>query len=263
MNFEPFVNNSQLFLLIFMRIFAMVQIAPLLSSSAIPQIAKIGLSGFTAIVIFPMVQKAGYTIPENGLAFGALILGEIAIGIIIGFFLIIFYTSFLVAGQIFSMQMGFAASQVFDPLAQIQIPIMGQFLNLIAMFVFISISGFQKLFLIGVYRSFQSLRAYDFVSQKYHIFKFLFGSLTKLFEQALIISFPILGTLLLVTVTMGLLAKAAPQMNLLMLGFPVKIGVAFLLLFLALPFIMEKFVDVINMSFDEIQVFVTRNGVSG
>jgi flagellar biosynthetic protein FliR len=98
----------------------------------------------------------------------------------------------------------------------------------------------------------------DFVSQRDYIFRLFIGSLGKLFEQALIISLPILGTLFLVSITMGLLAKAAPQMNLLMMGFPVAIGVAFLILFLALPFLMEAFGKIIDASFYKLLELIGR-----
>ncbi len=63
------------------------------------------------------------------------------------------------------------------------------------------------------------------------------------------VSFPILGTLMLISITIGLLAKAAPQMNLLMMGFPVAIGVALLVLFLSMPFIVAAFARIIEDGF--------------
>jgi flagellar biosynthetic protein FliR len=146
--------------------------------------------------------------------------------------------------------MGFGASQVFDPLAQIEIPLLGQFLNLVAMFVFVFTSGFQKIFLTGVYYSFQSVRAVDLVLLREDLLTSILQSLSELFQNALIISFPILGTLFLVQVVMGLLAKAAPQMNLLILGFPISIFVAFLILFVGMPIIAEAFERVIDEGFD-------------
>ena len=246
---DDIAANAQVFLLVLARVIALVQVAPLISSAAIPQIAKIGISFFAAVVVFPWVQSIGYPIPESGLAFAALILGEALVGIIIGFILQIIYAAFLVAGQFFSLQMGFGASQVFDPLAQIQIPIMGQFLNVIAMFVFISIGGFQRIFLVGVYRSFEAVRAVDFVLQREYIFRLFLTSLGELFQHSLLIAFPIVGTLFLVSISMGLLAKAAPQMNLLMMGFPIAIAVSFLILFLTLPLLMEAFGRIIDASF--------------
>ena len=252
MFFYTLAENSQLFLLIIVRVFALITVAPLLSSSALPPIVKAALSLFTAIAIFPEVQRAGYAIPETGLAYTALLVGEAGIGIITGFFLQLIFTSFLVAGQFFSMQMGFGASVVFDPLAQVQIPIMGQMLNNFAMFIFLAAGGFYKVFLIGVYQSFNSLNAYTLMQHKDHIFTMTATGISKLFETSLIISMPILGTLFLISISTGLLAKAAPQMNLLMMGFPIAILTAFFIIFFSLPFLIEKFSRIINFSFTEI-----------
>ncbi|NOY10074.1 MAG: flagellar biosynthetic protein FliR [Spirochaetes bacterium] len=250
--FDLTIKNFQLFLIILFRILAMVEVAPLLSSSLIPQLAKVGLSFFTAVVVYPWVVQMGYQIPDNAVQYFMLVIGEVLIGIIIGFFLTLIYAAFLVAGQFFSLQMGFGASQVYDPLAQIQIPLMGQFLNLIAMLVFLSINGFQKFMLVGVMRSFQTIKAIDLVTGRDYLVQLFIRSLGKLFANALTIAFPVLGTLLLISISMGLLAKAAPQMNLLMMGFPIAIGVGFLILFLTIPFLVSAFERIIDMSFNSL-----------
>lgn len=261
METDVLLQNLELFILIFVRIFALISIAPLLSSSGLPGIAKVGLGLFTAVVVFPWVAEQGYFIPQSGFAYAMLMVGEIFIGLILGFMLTVIYSAFLLSGQLYSMQMGFGASMVYDPLAQIQIPLMGQFINLMAMLIFVIVGGFQKIFLMGVLRSFESIKAVDLLYITEPLLKLVLRSLTILFEQALIIAFPVLGVLLLISVSMGLLAKAAPQMNLLMLGFPIKITMAFLMLFLAMPFIVEAFNRVIDSSFFELVNFL--NNFSG
>ena len=74
--------------------------------------------------------------------------------------------------------------------------------------------------------------------------------------QALTISFPILGTLVLVYVTMGLLAKAAPQMNLLLMGFPIAIGTAFIILILLMPLLVGTFSRLIDGGFDTLATII-------
>lgn len=231
-----------------------------MSSTAIPQIAKIGFSFFVAAVIFPTIVVQGYAIPPDPFHFFLLVLGEILIGIIIGFFLTVVYASFQVAGQFFSLQMGFGASEVFDPLAQIEIPLLGQFLNLVAMLVFLTMGGFQKFMIKGVGASFKALKAVDLVLENERLFAVFTGGLGRLFEAALMISFPILGTLFIISVSVGLLAKAAPQMNLLMIGFPIAIGVAFLILFVTMPFLMETFGKIIDASFEGISSLLMNMG---
>jgi flagellar biosynthetic protein FliR len=252
------VGNAQLFLLVFVRILAIVELAPLLSSGGVPQIAKIGLSFFTAVVVFPSVYATGYPIPGSALEYILLLMGEALIGILVAFFLVIIYSAFNMAGEFFSLQMGFGASQVFDPLAQIEIPIMGQFINSIAMFIFILVNGFQKLFLYGILGSFKAVRAIDFVTHRDAVFQTMAGSLPNLFQTSLVIAFPILGTLLLVSVSMGLLAKAAPQMNLLTMGFPITITVAFITIFLTLPFLVEAMSNIVSQSYDSLAVLLTN-----
>ena len=257
---EALVTNIQLFLLVFFRIIAMVELAPLFSSSSIPQLAKIGMSLFVSASVFPGVLASHYAIPENAVDYALLVLGEVAIGLLIGFILNLIFSAFQLAGQFFSLQMGFGASEVFDPLSQVEIPLMGEFLNLIAMLVFIAISGTGKFLLVGVMRSFEYLRAVDLVTHREGIVQLLISGLGGLFQSALVISFPILGTLLLVSIVMGLLARAAPQMDVLTMGFPVSIGVAFIVLFATLPLLMTAMERIIDGSFQTLGTFIAGAG---
>lgn len=241
MSLYGIAENSQLFFLLFARIFVLLRTAPLVSGDGLPGIARVGLSLMTAWVIFPWIYEAGYPIPDSGLAYALLAVGEGLVGMIMGLFLTIVFTTFQTAGQFFSLQMGFGASQVFDPLSQVEMPLIGQFFNLVAMFVFMTTEGFNRIFLVGVLRSFEAIRAVDVLLANEELALLMMHSLSALFEQALILSLPILGTLLLVNVSLGLMAKAAPQMNLLMLGFPAAILVAFTIMFLTLPMIMGAF----------------------
>jgi flagellar biosynthesis protein FliR len=242
----------------------MVEIAPLLSSDAIPQTVKASLSLFVSAMVLPYVVETGYRLPTDPVQYFLLILGEALIGIIIGFMLVMIFAVFQMAGEFFSLQMGFGASEVFDPLAQVEIPLMGQFFNLAAMFVFLSIGGFYKFMLVGVYRSFGAVRAVDLVERRDVLLQLFSQGLGQLFASALTVSLPILGTLLLVSVAMGLLAKAAPQMNVLVMGFPVAIGVAFLLLFATLPFLLETFGGLIDATFEKLlRVYADLHGAGG
>jgi len=251
----PFADFN-LFVLVAVRVLAMIEVAPLLSSQGIPQVAKVGLAGFAAAAVFPAVKAMGYAVPDDGAAYALLLVGEAMIGLIMGFFLSIVYSAFTTAGQFFSLQIGFGASETYDALAEIEIPLMGQFLNLIAMFVFVATSGFQKLFLIGVQGSFSSMRAADLAARRDDLVPFLVKSIGALFQNALILSLPVLGTLFIVSVAMGLLSKAAPQMNFLTEGFPISLLVTFFVMVSALPFMMEAFSHLIEASFDDLGILV-------
>jgi flagellar biosynthetic protein FliR len=250
------------FLLVAARALAIVETSPLLSSESIPQTAKIALAGFAAYAVFPGALVGEWELNPYGLYFFLLLIGEAIIGVITGFFLTIIFSAFSTAGQFFSLQMGFGASETFDPLSQIENPLMGQFLNLVAMLVFLAAGGFQELFLGGFWRSVQSINIVSLVEGREQVVSMLLAGLSRLFLDAIIISMPILGTLFLTSLSTGLISKAAPQINILSEGFPISITVAFLLIFATMPFMVEGFSRVIESGFRAIQDLYTRVGAA-
>ncbi|HOJ99057.1 MAG TPA: flagellar biosynthetic protein FliR [Termitinemataceae bacterium] len=259
---EEILAKAPLFILIATRALALIETAPLLSSDAIPQVAKVALAGFSAFVIFPQAPQLALPSDALNLTFLFMVIGEALIGVILGFFLTIVYSAFASAGQFFSLQMGFGASETYDPLAQIENPLLGQYLNIIGMLTFVSIEGFQQLFQGGLLRSFQTLSVSALVTGREGVFKLLLGGLVNLFIDALVISMPILGTLFLVSLAMGLLSRAAPQINILTEGFPLSITVAYILILVSMPFLIESFAYVINRGFFELESFLAKVGRS-
>lgn len=250
---EEIVNNAPYFLLVAVRCLALIFTTPLLSSSAVSRVAKIALAGCVSFIIFPTVYNAPYDFAPYSLEYILFLLGEALIGIITGLFVSCIFAAFSSAGQFFSLQMGFSAAEAYDALAQVENPLMGQFFNLCAMLCFIQIDGFKTLFLGGIFRSFEALSAYSFVLHKDSFMTFIAGSLSDLFFSALMIALPMIGTLFIINVTMGLLSKAAPQMNLLSEGLPITILSSFLLLTLLIPKLVNYFIGFIQSSFGDFQ----------
>jgi len=272
------LNFGPVFLLIAARALAMILVAPLLSSEAIPMIAKIALAGLAAFAVIPTAEvfmqqnspNGIVTLPGGslsdlrqevfGLRFGLLVAGEAFIGIIIGFYMTIIFAAFSTAGQFFSLQMGFGASETFDPVAQIENPLMGQYFNLVSMLIFVTIGGFHQLFLGGFWRSVQTINIIYLVEGREPVVTMIVSGLSRLFLDAIVISLPILGTLFLTSLTTGLISKAAPQVNILSEGFPISILTAFLLIFASLPFMIEAFNRVIDSGFANIQSLYIQIG---
>jgi len=272
------LSFGPVFLLIAARALAMIEVAPLLSSDAIPQHAKIALAGLAAFAVLPtaevffaanspsgLVTLPGGTVSDLryeafSLRFILLVIGEGIIGIIIGFYMTVIFAAFSTAGQFFSLQMGFGASETFDPLSQIENPLMGQYLNLVSMLIFVTIGGFHTLFLGGFWRSVQTINIISLVEGREPIVTMMASGLSRLFMDAIVISLPILGTLFLTSLTTGLISKAAPQINILSEGFPISISVAFVLIIASLPFMTEAFVRVIDSGFKNIETLYTQIG---
>jgi len=272
------LSFGPVFLLIAARALAMIQVAPLLSSEAVPQVAKIALAGLAAFAVIPTAEVFMASNSPNGvvtlpggtisdlrhevfsLRFLLLIAGEAMIGLIIGFYLTIIFASFSTAGQFFSLQMGFGASETFDPVAQVENPLMGQYFNLVSMLIFVTIGGFHQLFLGGFWRSVQTINIISLIEGREHVVGMLASGLSRLFLDAIVISLPILGTLFLTSLTTGLISKAAPQVNILSEGFPISILTAFVLIFASLPFLVESFTRVLDSGFSNIQSLYIQIG---
>ena len=130
---------------------------------------------------------------------------------------------------------------------------MGQYLNLVSMLIFLVIGGLDKLFLGGFWKSVQSINIIMLIEGREPVITLIAGGLARLFMDAIVISLPILGTLFLVSLTTGLISKAAPQINILSEGFPISITCAFILIYFSLPFMTEAFGHVIEGGFAGIQ----------
>jgi flagellar biosynthetic protein FliR len=262
------VDNAASFLLIFARCFALIMTVPLLSSRAVSSVVKVALAGYIAFLIFPHVR---YNLPLSvigayggfNLHYALLVMGEGLMGIITGLFVSLLFVAFSSAGQFFSFQTGLGASEVYDTLSQVENPLLGQFLNLIAMMLFLQVQGFQRLFLGGTLRSFQALSTASLITHQDTFYRFLLGGLSKLFLDALLIALPVMGVLFLVSLTMGLLSKAAPQMNLLSEGLPITILTAFFILTLLFPTMCNFFVNTFEAAFRTLEQFFANVGTIG
>ncbi len=157
--------------------------------------------------------------------------------------------------------MGFSASEVYDAMSQVENPLMGQYLNLIAMLVFMQNHWFQTLFTGALATSFKSISAFSIVTHNSELVRFMLSGLTTLFRDSLVIALPLMGVLFLINVAMGILSKAAPQMNLLAEGFPVLILTAFFVLTLIMPQFTDYFIQSFRTGFARLEnLFVSLGG---
>lgn len=230
---------------------------------------RVALAGFMAFNLIGQVDFSSYSAflaPEQIFTaqFIMLLVGEALLGVITGFYITIIFSAFSSAGQFFAFQMGFSASEVYDALSQVENPLMGQYLNLIAMLIFMQTRLFQKLFLGGLISSFKTLNAYSIVNDMLSggfLPRFMMRGLTELFANALVISLPIIGTLMLITISTGILSKAAPQMNLLSEGFPVMLLTSFFILTALMPSLIDAFSRCFDGGFARLeQLFLSLGG---
>ena len=267
---DRIVASAPLYLLVAARCFTLIMTLPLFSSRTVPRIAKVALAFYLSYFVFNRLSLssspfASYTayITSSGnfnLEYILLLLGEGIIGLIIGFFVAIIFGAFSTAGQFFAFQMGFSAAEAYDALSQVENPLMGQYLNFLAMLVFLNNRWFQKLFINGLNASFDSLNAFSVATNTKGLMTFMLSGLSSLFYNAMIIALPLMGTLFLINVAMGILSKAAPQMNLLSEGFPVLMLTAFFVITALMPDLLDLFEQSFEAGFHQLQNLFIRMG---
>jgi flagellar biosynthesis protein FliR len=266
---DQIIVYAPVYLLVAVRCFALVMTLPLFSVKAVPRIAKVALAGYMAYLVLPQINFSVYEpyIAADGafsLEYILLLAGEAMIGVITGFYVTIIFSAFSTAGQFFSFQMGFSASEVYDSLSQVENPLMGQYLNMIAMLIFLQNRWALRLFTGGLIASFKTLTAFSLVAGRETIVRFFISSLTQLFADALVIALPIMGTLFLISVSMGLMSKAAPQMNLMSDGFSIMLLMTFFIIAVLMPQLCDYFTHSFDAGFSRLErlFILLRNGGS-
>jgi len=231
-----FLYNFQLFMLVLMRMLGLFAVSPFFSSPMIKTTLRVMIAFLVTIVIFPLVGTMKIVIPDNLYFYFLLVAMEVIIGLIIGFLASVFFAIFQMSGQYFSMLMGLGISEVLDPLTQVQIPVVGQMLTLTALLVFFSIHG-EHLLLSALVQSYHTLPILNFVDPRSVslLTKHFMTTFSQLFFLSMKLALPIMGTMIVLMVSLGLLSKAAPQMNILMVGFPLQLAVGYVSLVIIAP----------------------------
>ncbi|MGQ9615733.1 MAG: flagellar biosynthetic protein FliR [Spirochaetota bacterium] len=256
-----FVENFQVFLLILVRMFGMFVVAPFFSSGVIPLRIRAVMSVYIAACIFPMVVNTIGTVPENFFSYAMMISSEALIGILIGFLVSIIFGAFQLAAIFFSFQMALGIAEVVDPLSEVGVTLVGQLWTLLGIMVFIAIDGPQML-VMATFESYKSVPLFHIMRHSETMYRALVDTFGSMFFVALKLSFPILTTLFLLSVTLGLLAKAAPQMNIFMLGFPIQIGIGFIIMLVVMGAIALGMGSALNRAFNNLLGFIHALGSS-
>lgn len=216
--------QAALFMLIATRLSAMMVVAPVFSSRTVPVRLKAGLVIIISWISLPLVAESGGTVPDGIVALAILGVKEAIIGFAFGLVAQFLFAAVQTAGAFIDVTAGFAISQTLDPASNTSISILGRWYNLIAVSSFLALGGHQLL-VAGVVRSFTlapPLSGPDVTAV-------VSGVLERADDILLVvvqIGAPIIGALLVTDVTLGVISRSVPQMNIFIVGLPLKIIVA-------------------------------------
>lgn len=221
------------FFLVFCRVGTMMLVAPVFGSRGTTPQVRVFLGLTVALVMYPVVAPVGTVIPTDVGGFLSKIAREVLVGALIGFVVLMIFTTLEGAGHIIGLQMGFSLANIINPLTSTNASLIDQFYSLVATLVFLTIDG-HHMVLLGVERTFQ-LAPLDRVGALLPTPELIFGLGRDIFVVGSRIALPILTALLLTDVALAMVARSVPQLNVFVVGMPAKIAVGFVMLIITVP----------------------------
>jgi flagellar biosynthetic protein FliR len=247
---ELFAHHAVPFLLVMFRLAGLLIFAPLLSSVMIPARVKTLLVFMFAAAIYPMIDPPALPATATIIDLAPLVLREALIGGVMGLIATLPILAMDMAGVIISQQMGFGLARVYNPLNDTDMDLLGQLLSFIALGLFIALGGLNLLFstLIAsfAHAPLGTLRADQTP------LSLITATLGAGFELALRVSAPVGALIFLVLVAIGVLNKTMPQLNVMTIGFSIKILAGFLVFAASLTAVAHAGADEIAVTLESI-----------
>lgn len=252
------LEQLPVFLLAMIRIMSFLVTVPIFSYRNIPTGYKIGLGFFLALLISPTLHAEIQTIDEY---FLLLAIKEVVVGLAVGFIAAMIFYAIQVAGSFIDLQMGFAMASVFDPQTGIQTPITGRYFYIFAILLLLSINGHHML-LNGIMNSFDfvPIDKLVFLKDTGSLAHFVVVAFKKMFLIAFQMAFPVVVCLFLVDLALGLVARTVPQINIFVVGFPLKIFVGFVVIIIVISTIFFMIQKVFQEMMDSMETLLKLFG---
>ena len=239
------------FLLLFFRFAALFLAAPIFSHNNIPMTIKTSMAFFFTIVFYSSMPalQIEINLPTILLA----VLSELFFGLAIGVVLLLAYNVITFAGGIISFMMGFSMASAIDPQSGVSMPIISQFLSLMGLMILMAIDMHHWL-LLFIDGSLSAIPLGGFLMTE-DLFNYIILAASNMFIVGFMIAFPLIAITFLQDIIFGMLMKTMPQFNLLVIGFPIKIGFAFVVLIATLSATMLILKGQMQEAFNYLEMF--------
>ena len=220
------------FVLVLFRLSGIFVITPFLGGTQVPRKVRVLLAVALSLAVYPLVSTAGVRVPTAWAPLAVGLATELAVGLICGFVVNIVFVAAQMGGAFLSRHMGTALARVLNPLHQVPVPVFGQFFFMFALIVFVSINGHHVL-VEGLVKTFDRvpLMGAEFDAG---MVPMVSGLITDMFILMVKLAAPTFVALFLVTIALGIIARTVPQINVLIMGFPLKVSLGLVITSLAL-----------------------------
>jgi flagellar biosynthetic protein FliR len=230
----------------FIRIGAMFVAAPLLGAQTMPLRVRIAASLALTAVVAPLIE-----VPVGVEPFSLLGLlttfQQVLIGAAMGFTLQLVFSAMTQAGEAVAMSMGLGFASMMDPQNGVQVPVVSQYYVVVSTLIFLALNGHLVLIEM-VYRSFDTLPVAAAGLDR-DAFWLLVQWGSEMFAGAVLVALPAVAALMLVNIAFGVITRAAPQLNIFAVGFPMTLLIGFVMMLLSLPSLLPQVTDLLLSAF--------------
>ncbi|SMP47341.1 flagellar biosynthetic protein FliR [Anoxynatronum buryatiense] len=239
------LQSVDLFLLVFMRVSGIFVSAPIFSNENTPMVARIGMAGMISFILMPLVEGTAVVHSGNLILFAGQSIQELLVGILIGFVGAVYFSLTSLAGTLLDRQTGFAMVNAIDPLSDTEMPIFGSFYNILFVFIFLSING-HHIFIRALNDSYHQIPIGHVIILSDDLVRGMITFFRDMTVMAFLLSLPVVVTSFLANVVLGIFAKTMPQINVFVVGMPLRIVVGMLTIWVTLQALLpfsESFFD--------------------
>lgn len=240
--FDGITLRLDLFLLMFVRVSALIVSSPIFGRKTLPTLLKVCFCLVVTYVLFAANLNAAAPEYSGLFEFGALVIKELLFGLVLGFVTTMFFSLVQLAGHYIDMQMGFGMVNVLDTQNNVSVPVTGNLLNIVLLIAFFGANGHLRLIHI-IENTFAVIPAGG-VTLSFNIATVALDLFVLSFLLAVHVALPMIISGLLVEVCMGVITRAVPQINIFVVGIPLKIFVGVAMLLIVIP-VYVHFTDVI------------------
>ncbi len=229
--YDAIVNQLLWYLLPFFRVAAFVMVSPIFSTGFVPSRIRVGIAVMLAVLVMPTLTPDAHL---DALSMSAMVsvVQQVVIGAALGFVMQLVFSAAVNAGQLVGMQMGLGFAQMMDPQTGVSVPVISQFYNLMAVLLFLAMNG--HLVLIQILVDSFSILPVGAGMLPTNSFESLAFFASWIFSGAVIIALPAIVSLLMISMVMGVITKATPQMNIFAVGFAISIVLGFVIIAITL-----------------------------
>ncbi|MFH0918892.1 MAG: flagellar biosynthetic protein FliR [Fibrobacterota bacterium] len=228
------VDQLLCFLMAFVRITSMIAVLPILGSRGTPVTVKLGLSVILTMILFPLLAVRVLEIPTGLFSFSVLVAKELFIGITMGFAASLIFAILQYGSYIMDQEMSFTFAETFDPMTETSTTPIAQ-LNAVIFSVMFLILGGHRLLIMAMANAFEIIPLGSVRFNAGPIAWQMTRMTGAIFNVGLAFAAPVVVTLIITTAVLGIIARTAPQLNIFIVGLPLRIGLGFLLIVTCLP----------------------------